>query len=267
MPIVGFGVFRVPEGEETVHSVGWALEAGYRLIDTAVMYENEEGTGKAIKDSGIPREEIFLQTKLANIDHGYENTLKAIGVSLEKLGVSYVDLYLIHWPTADPQRKLSVNKREETWRAMEEIYKSGRAKGIGVTNYTMIHLDEMKKYAKIPPAINQVEFHPFLYQKELLQYCKENNIVLEAHSPLVSGQHFGDETISTISKKYGKTNAQVLLRWSIQHGLVPIAKSVHKERIEENTHIFDFELKGEDMNLLDGLHVNLHVRTDPTNLK
>src|SRR3989338_9675429 len=157
MPVIGFGVFRIPGGEEVVNAVGEALRAGYRHVDTAMIYGNEEGVGKAIRESGIPREEIFVTTKLWNTDQGYETTLKAIDTSLEKLGLAYVDLYLIHWPRADPERKQSINKREATWRAMEEIHKSGKAKAIGVCNYTIAHMAEMKKYAKIPPAVNQVE--------------------------------------------------------------------------------------------------------------
>jgi diketogulonate reductase-like aldo/keto reductase len=269
MPVIGFGVFRVPEGEATVSWVEWALHAGYRLIDTAMMYKNEEGVGKAIKDSGIPREEIFITTKLWNADHGYESTLKAIDASLTKLGLEHVDLYLIHWPTASENLRegISINKREETWRAMEEIYNTRKAKAIGVSNYTITHLEEMKKYAKIPPAVNQVEFHPFLYQKELLKYCKENNIALEAHSPLADGKSSENKIVNSIAKKYNKSNSQILIRWSMQHGVVPIPKSIHKERIEENIQVFDFELSNDDMAIIDSLNINLYVRADPTNLK
>ena len=269
MPVIGFGVFRIPEGEEVSNSVKWALNAGYRLIDTAMIYQNEEGVGRAIKESGIPREEIFVTTKLWNTEQGYESTLGAIDASLAKLGLEYVDLYLIHWPTASENLRggVSINKREETWKAMEEIYKSGKAKAIGVSNYTITHLEEMKKYAKIPPAVNQVEFHPFLYQKELLNYCREHTIALEAHSPLAEGKGSENEQVNSIVAKYGKTTSRIFLRWSIQHGAVPIPKSVHQERIKENISVFDFELSEEDMKTLDGLNINLHVRADPTNLK
>ena len=190
MPMIGFGVFRIPEGEEVVNAVKLALQAGYRMIDTAMKYENETGVGRAIEESGIPREEVFVTTKLWNIDHGYESTLKAIDVSLGKLGLDYVDLYLIHWPTADDARKTDINKREETWKAMEEIYRLGKAKAIGVSNYMISLLEDMKRYAKIPPSVNQVEFHPFLYQKDLLEYCNKEGIVLEAHSPFAEGKGF-----------------------------------------------------------------------------
>src|SRR3989338_9770994 len=267
IPVIGIGTFRIEDGELATNDIKWALEAGYRLIDTATIYKNEEGVGKAIGKSGIPREQIFVTTKLWNIDQGYENTLKAINVSLTKLGLTYVDLYLVHWPTASPDNKTSINKREETWKAMEEIYKSGKTKAIGVSNYTIRHLEEMKKYADIFPAVDQVEFHPFLYQKDLLEYCKQNDIVLQAHSPLASGNISRSELITDIAKKYHKSNAQILLRWSLQHGVIPIPKSIHKERIAANINVFDFELSGEDMVKLDGLNENLRFRSNPENLK
>lgn len=268
MPVIGFGVWRIPEGEEVVNAVKCALNAGYRIIDTAMIYNNEEGVGRAIKESGIPREEIFVTTKLWNVDQGYENALKAIDVSLAKLGLSYVDLYLIHWPTASADTKESLNKREETWKAMEEIYRSGKAKAIGVSNYMINHLEEMKKYATIPPAVNQIEFHPFLYQEKLLNYCEKNNIILEAYCPLMHGEKLlNDKSITDIAKEYGKSNAQILLRWHLQHGAVPLPKSSHQEHIKENIDIFNFELAEEDMKTLNALNQNLHVRADPTNLK
>ncbi len=268
MPVMGLGVWRVAEGEEVIKAVKWAFDAGYRMIDTAKIYLNEAGVGKAIKESGISREEIFVTTKLWNTDQGYDNALKAIDVSLAELGLDYVDLYLIHWPTAgEPSKGESINKREETWRAMEEIYRSGKAKAIGVSNYTINHLEEMKKYAKIPPAINQVEFHPFLYQKELLDYCNKNNIALEAYCPLMHGEKLADARISKVAEKYNRSNAQILLRWSLQHGCIPLPKSARQEHLQENINVFDFELAENDMKILDSLNENLHLRADPTNLK
>src|SRR3989338_6563972 len=267
MPIIGFGTYKITEGEDIEHAVKSALDVGYRLIDTAKIYRNEEGVGRAIKESGIKREEIFITTKLWNPDQGYESALRAIDESLAKLGLSYVDLYLVHWPTASPDNKTSINKREETWKAMEEIYKSDKAKAIGVSNYTITHLEEMEKYAHIPPVVDQVEFHPFLYQKDLLEYCKENSIVLQAHSPLASGNISRSELITSIAKKYHKNNAQILLRWSLQHGVIPIPKSIHKERIEENINVFDFELSEKDMVRLDGLNENFRFRSSPENIK
>src|SRR3989344_823095 len=262
MPVIGFGVFRMAEGDEVENAVKWAFGAGYRMIDTAMIYKNEEGVGRAIRESEIKREELFITTKLWNTDQGYENVFKAMDLSLSKLGLDYVDLYLIHWPTASGDRVkfTSIDKREETWRAMEEIYKSGKAKVIGVSNYTINHLEEIKKYAKILPAVNQVEFHPFLYQEELLNYCKQNNIVLQAHSPLAENRGNENEAVKSIAKKYEKSPTQIFIRWSLQHGCVPIPKSTHKERIEENINVFDFEISSEDIEMLDGLNINLRVR-------
>ncbi len=275
IPLIGFGVFRIPEGKEVEEAVATALSSGYRHIDTAMIYKNEEGVGNAIKSSGIPREEIFVTTKLWNTDQGYENTLKAIDVSLSKLGMEYVNLYLVHWPTAsadedENKNYLSLNKRAETWRAMEEILKSGKALAIGVSNYTITHLEEMKEYAKVPPTANQVEFHPFLYQKELMEYCKKNYIVVEGHSPLAPLADMkspGHADLDAIAKKYNKSTAQVLLRWQVQHGVIPLPKSTHAERIAENIDIFDFKIENEDMNLMDSMDISLHVRRDPAGLK
>lgn len=267
MPVIGLGTYKSKDGEEVTNEIKWALDVGYRLIDTAKIYRNEKGVGQAIKESGVPREEIFITTKLWNTDQGYQSALLAIDESLAKLGLTYVDLYLVHWPTASDDETISLNKREETWRAMEEIYKSGKAKAIGVSNYTITHLEEMKKYAKIPPAVNQVEFNPFLYQKELLDYCRQNNIVFEAYRPLTNGQKLNNEVITKIAKKYKKTNAQILIRWSLQQGCITIPKSVHKDRIQENINVFDFKLSAEDMDALNSLNENLHLCGDPTNLK
>jgi diketogulonate reductase-like aldo/keto reductase len=266
MPIIGLGTWKLEEGPEVENAVKLALDAGYRMFDTAMIYKNEEGVGKALNAYGLLREEFFVTTKLWNTDQGYENTLKAIDVSLEKLGLAYVDLYLVHWPTASDDVKISSNKREDTWRAMEEIYKSGKAKAIGVSNFTITHLDEMKKYATIMPMVNQVEFNPFLYQEKLLNYCHQNNIVLEAYSPLVRGKRLQDEKLENIAQKYNKTVAQLMLRWSIQHGLVVIPKSTHKERIEENINIFDFEITAEDMKIIDLMDENMRLASDPTEL-
>jgi methylglyoxal/glyoxal reductase len=263
IPTIGLGVYKAQEGGEVENAVKWALEAGYRLIDTASVYENEVGVGKAINNCDISREDIFVTTKLWNTDQGYENTLKAIDTSLQKLGLTYVDLYLIHWPSASEDRFKTINKREETWKAMEEILESGKAKSIGVSNYTIGHLEEMKKYAKVLPSVNQVEFHPFLYQKDLLQYCKDNEIILEAYSPLVKFRKADNQVIQAMQEKYGKTHGQILIRWSLQHGCVPIPKSVNKDRIKENTDVFDFEISEEDMNILDALDENIHQTWNP----
>jgi diketogulonate reductase-like aldo/keto reductase len=274
IPVIGFGTFRIKE-EEVGQAVKWALEAGYRHIDTAMIYQNEEGVGKAIRDSGIPRQELFITTKLWNTDQGYESTLKAIDSSLERLGLEYVDLYLIHWPTASAESDesgnyLSINKREETWRAMEQILATGKARAIGVSNYTVRHLEEMKNYANVIPAVNQIELHPFLNQKEVVKFCQKNNIVVEGHSslaPLADVKSPGHQKIDEIAKRYNKTTAQILLRWQIQKGVIPLLKSTHRERILENIDIFNFEISAEDMNTLDNMDINLHVRRDPSGLQ
>lgn len=266
MPIVGLGVYKIQEGEEIQNAVKYALDAGYRMIDTAKKYDNEEGVGKALKSYGLLREEFFVTTKLWNTDQGYEGTLKAIDESLEKLGLAYVDLYLVHWPTASDDTTKSFNKREDTWRAMEEIYKSGKARAIGVSNYTIKHLEEMKDYALIMPMVNQVEFHPFLYQEKLLHYCNANSIALEAYGPLVRGKRMEDKNLLAIAEKHKKTVAEIMIRWNLQHGNIVIPKSTHQERIKENIDIFDFELDKEDMKLIDSLDENMHAYPDPTNL-
>ena len=266
IPVIGLGVYKSQVGDEVENAVTWALEAGYRLIDTAKIYGNEEGVGKAITEFRLPREELVITTKLWNEDQGYTTTLQAVDASLQQLGLEYIDLYLIHWPSASADRTESINKRKETWNAMEEIYTSGKAKAIGVSNYTIQHLEEMKNYAKILPHVNQVEFHPFLYQEELLNYCTENSIALEAYSPLVKGKRLEDERITVIAKKYNKSNAQVLIRWSLQHGCICIPKSVHQERINQNIDIFDFELAVEDMKKLDALNENEHQAWNPTSI-
>lgn len=263
MPLMGLGVYKSQEGSEVEQAVAWALEAGYRLVDTAAIYGNEGGVGKAVVASGLSREEIFVTTKLWNTDQGYESALRAIDVSLQNLNLTYVDLYLVHWPSAEEDRFTTVNKREETWRAMEHILASGKAKAIGVSNYTIKHLEEMKQYANILPAVNQVEFHPFLHQKELLKYCNANGIVLEAYAPLVKARKMDNDLVTSIAQKYGKTNAQVLIRWSLQKGCIPIPKSVKQERIKENIDVFDFELPAEDMMAIDSLDENVHQSWNP----
>jgi diketogulonate reductase-like aldo/keto reductase len=256
MPWLGFGVFQTPEGEEVISSVKWALEAGYRSIDTAMIYRNERGVGKALKESGVPREEIFLTTKLWNDDIRARRTMQAFDESLERLEVEYVDLYLIHWP---------VEGRKEAWKAMENIYESGRAKAIGVSNFMIEHLDDLLPECTVTPAVNQVEFHPFLVQPHLLKYCREHKIQLEAWSPIVKGQVMDVPEIQEIGKKYNKTPVQVVLRWDLQHEVVTIPKSVHQERIVANCQIFDFKLSAEDMAVLDNLDEGRRVGPDPLN--
>ena len=255
MPWLGFGVFQVNEGEEVENSVKWALETGYRSIDTAAIYRNERGVGNAMRQSGIPREEIFLATKVWNDDQRAKRTLDAFDESLERLGTDYVDLYLIHWPVKGCY--------QETWKAMEEIYHSGRAKAIGVSNFLVHHLQDILEDSDIVPAVNQVEFHPFLVQPKLLNFCKQRQIQLEAWSPLIRGEIVTVPEAQKLAEKYQKTAAQIALRWDLQHEVVTIPRSIHRNRIEENAQIFDFELSDGDMALLDALDAGRRIGPDP----
>ncbi len=257
IPWLGFGVFEVPEGEEVIQSVLWALEAGYRSIDTAKIYRNEEGVGKAIKQSGIPREEIFVTTKVWNRDQGYQSTLDAFDASLKRLQLDYLDLYLIHWPVK--------GKYVETWRAMETIYKSGKCRSVGVSNFMIPNLEDLKASSELVPAVNQVEYHPYLQSPELYEYSKQHGTVLEAWAPIMKGQVMQVPELIAIGEKYGKTPVQVSLRWILQKGVIAIPKSVHRERIFSNKDIYDFELSAEDMQVIAGLDRGYRTGPDPFN--
>jgi diketogulonate reductase-like aldo/keto reductase len=243
IPPLGLGVWQMSEGVETEQSVLWALEAGYRLIDTAKIYGNEAGVGNAVRKSGIAREEIFVTTKLWPSD--FFRVRAALQKSLDKLGLAYIDLYLIHWPIPLVKSRL--------WKDFEKIYAEGRVRSIGVSNYSVKQLEALASTAAIRPAVNQVLFHPFSYKKRLLDYCKSKNIAVEAYSPLARGRKFDNPVITGIAGKYARTPAQIMIRWSIQHGLIPIPKSSRKERIIENGAVFDFQIEDNDMKLLDSL--------------
>ena len=258
IPQFGLGVYLTKSGTECVNAVMWALEAGYRHIDTAKAYHNEKEVGEAVRDSGIKREEIFITTKLWNNDHGYETTLKAFDTSLKTLNTKYIDLYLIHWPVKD--------KRKDSWKALEKIYESGYCRSIGVSNYMINHLEELFSYANVIPVINQVEFSPYNYQKDLLDVCNKNKIILEAYSPLTRMEKLTDTKLVPIAEKHNKTTAQVLIRWAIEHDLVVIPKSARKKRIIENAAIFDFSLDKSDMKILDDLDEGFRVAWDPTKI-
>jgi len=256
IPSLGIGTWKIRDGREVIRTIRTSLDAGYRLIDTAKIYGNEKGVGKAIRECGIPREQIFVTTKLWNKDQGYEKAHKAFEKSLKTLGLEYVDLFLIHWPVAAA--------RLESWKALVDIAASGKCRAIGVSNYTIPHLQELMNNFDVLPVVNQVEFHPFLYQKDLLDFCVQHNIRLEAYSPLAHGEKLSDPRITVIAKKYEKSNAQILIRWSLQHGLVVIPKSTHSQRIIENIAVYDFLLSEEDMAALDSLNENLRTCWDPT---
>ncbi|MGN7477706.1 aldo/keto reductase [Solibacillus silvestris] len=261
MPLFGLGVFKVEEGPELVNAVKNAIKHGYRSVDTAAIYENEEGVGKGIKEglqeTGISREELYVTSKVWNADLGYESTIAAYETSLKKLGLDYLDLYLIHWPVE--------GKYKEAWRALETLYKEGRVKAIGVSNFQIHHLEELMKDAEIKPMINQVERHPRLTQKELQAFCQSNGIQLEAWSPLMQGQLLDNGVLQKIADKHQKSVAQVILRWDLQQGVVVIPKSTKEHRIVENANVFDFELTNEEMKIIDELNQNLRVGPDPDN--
>lgn len=257
MPYFGLGVYLSEDGAEVINAVKWALESGYRHIDTAAIYKNEEGVGEGIRKSGIEREEIFVVSKVWNSDQGYESTIKAFNDSLERLGLDYLDLYLIHWPVAE--------KYKETWKALEHLYAEGKVKAIGVSNFLQHHLEDLLSEAQIVPMVNQMEFHPYLVQQELLDFCKKHKIQYEAWSPMMQGKIFEMDEFKQLAQKYNKTIAQIVLRWDIQKGVVTIPKSSKKERIIANSQIFDFAISKEDMLIIDKLHKGQRFGPDPDN--
>ena len=259
MPWFGLGVFKVEEGPELVNAVRTAIQHGYRSVDTAAIYGNEEGVGQGIREgleaAGIKREDLFVTSKVWNADLGYESTMKAYEESLRKLGLEYLDLYLIHWPVE--------GKYIEAWKALETLYKEGRVKAIGVSNFQIHHLERLMKETEIKPMVNQVEYHPRLTQKELQSYCQANGIQLEAWSPLMQGQLLDQEELRNIADKHHKSIAQIILRWDLQNGVVTIPKSTKEHRITENAAIFDFELSVEEMQRIDSLNQDHRVGPDP----
>jgi diketogulonate reductase-like aldo/keto reductase len=258
MPWLGLGVFLSEEGKEVENAVKSALAHGYRHIDTAAIYRNERGVGNAIRESGIPREEIFLTSKVWNSEQGYSTTIAAFEASLEKLQTSYLDLYLIHWP----KRERSI----ETWKALEELYAKGKIRAIGVSNFLVHHLEEFLPHCHVIPAVNQVEFHPELIQPDLLSYCLKKGIQPEAWSPIMKGKVNDIPVMQELASKYGKTPVQVVLRWDIQKGVVTIPKSVKAERIVSNSAIFDFELSPQDIAKIDALDKNKRIGPHPDHI-
>ncbi|MBG9543479.1 glyoxal reductase [Cytobacillus firmus] len=257
MPQFGLGVYKVDKGLQIENTVKDAINIGYRLIDTAAFYENEEGVGKAIKESGVPREELFITTKVWNTDQGYDQTLNAFNNSLKKMELDYIDLYLIHWPVKE--------KYLETWRALEKLYKDGKARAIGVSNFQIHHLKDILENSSEKPAVNQVELHPLLSQKELRAFCGEHNIKVQAWSPIARGRVLEDSDIKEIAKRRGKSAAQIILRWHLQNGIMVIPKSVKKDRLRENADIFDFELTEDEMRQMNELNSNQRFGADPDN--
>ncbi|RPG33718.1 MAG: aldo/keto reductase [Muricauda sp. TMED12] len=257
MPYFGLGVYLSKDGSEVINAVKEALNHGYRHIDTAAIYNNEEGLGKGVQESNVDRKDIFLVSKVWNTDQGYDATLKAFDASLERLGTDYLDLYLIHWPKGELSK--------ETWKALEKLYKEKRVRAIGVSNFLQHHLEDLLTSAEIVPMVNQMEFHPYLVQQDLIDFCKSKEIQYEAWSPLMQGNIFDLDIMKNLASKYNKTIAQVVLRWDLQKGVVTIPKSSKKERIIANSDLFDFELSEEDVQLLDGLDNGKRFGPDPDN--
>ena len=254
IPCIGFGTWQAPDGDIATEAVKSALKAGYRHIDTAAIYRNEESVGRAIRESGIDRSEIFVTTKLWNKCRSYELAYAAFDRSISKLGLDYVDLYLIHWPASPSQYDNFDEINLSTWKAMTELYKAGRIKSIGVSNFMPHHLEALMK-TEVAPMVNQIEFHPGFIQEETVKYCKENGILVEGWSPLGSGRVLSDERLIKIAEKYGKSVAQICIRYSLQHGVLPLPKTVTESRIIENANVFDFELSCDDMAKIDSYEV------------
>jgi diketogulonate reductase-like aldo/keto reductase len=255
IPRVGLGVWQSPRGEATREAVRAALRLGYRHVDTARIYGNEKDVGDGVRASGVPRADVFVTTKLWNDDQGYDSALRAFDASQERLGLEYVDLYLIHWPVA--------GKRLDSWRALERIFEEKRARAIGVSNFMVPHLEELLAKAKVVPAANQIEVHPFLQHRETRAFCAKHGIVVEAYSPLTRGERLDDPRVAEVARRAGKSNAQVLLRWGLQHGMVVLPKSVNEKRIAENGAILDFELDAAAMKALDALDEGAATGWDP----
>ena len=258
IPQLGFGVYQASPGEESKGAVLEALRQGYRHIDTAQFYRNEKDVGAAVRESGIARADVFVTTKIANPNQGYESTKKSFERSLQQAGFDYYDLVLVHFPVTA--------RRKDTWRALSELRAEGKAKSIGVSNYTIRHLLELFDQSEVLPAVNQVELSPFCHQKELLAFCEKHKVVVEAYSPLTQARKLADPTIAGVAKKLGKTPAQILLRWAVQHRLVVLPKSVTPARIKENAAIFDFHIADDDMARLDQLDENFRTCWDPSDV-
>ena len=253
IPCIGFGTWQTPDGDVVIDSVKAALASGYRHVDTASAYENETGVGKALAESGLKREDFFLTTKLWNADRGYESTLEAVKKSLARLGVEYIDLYLIHWPANNVVYSNPDEVNLGTWRAFEKLRRDGAVRSIGLSNFLVPHLQKILDVAEIAPAVDQIEFHPGYPQFETVDFCKKHGIQVEAWSPLGCGRVLSDERLAQIAKQYEKTVAQLCVRWALQHGVLPLPKSTHADRIASNIEVFDFTIDQNDMATIDSL--------------
>ena len=255
MPYLGIGTYHIEDNEEAARVVGDALQTGYRLVDTAAFYGNEKGVGRAIRENGVPREDIFVTTKVWNTDQGFDSTLRAFDASMQRLQIDILDLYLIHWPGRD--------KYKDTWKALERLYREKRVRAIGVCNFLKHHLEELISGAEINPMVNQVEFHPYLVQSDLLDFCRQHDIQYQAWGPLMRGRISDVPLMKTLGEKYGKTPFQVVLRWDLQKGVITIPKSVQPKRIITNADLFDFEISAEDMAQIDALDQSRRFGPDP----
>lgn len=256
IPRLGLGLYQTPTGDVARQSVRWALEVGYRHLDTAHVYGNERDVGAAVKESGVPRENVFVTTKLWNSDQGYDSAFRACRSSLRQLGFDYIDLFLLHWPVE--------NRRLDSWRALVQLQRDGLCRSIGVSNFTVPHLEQLLEHSEVVPQVNQIEMSPFLAQTQVRDFCRRHGIAVEAYSPLTRGRRLGDPRVEQIAQWYGKSPAQVLIRWALQQDVAVIPKSVHRERIVENADVFDFALTDHDMRVLETADENLHTCWDPT---
>ncbi len=258
IPVLGLGTYLANPGEEACRAVEHALNLGYRHIDTASLYGNEQDIGEVLEHSSVKREEVFITTKVWNSDQGYSNTLKAFEMSLKKLRTGYIDLYLIHWPLPE--------SRKDTWDALLRLYDEKLCRAVGVSNYTIGHLEQLMAASPVVPAVNQVEFSPFLYQKELQDYCEKHGIFVEAYSPLTRGKKFDDIRLRELCGKYGKTPAQMMVRWTLQVGTITLPKSTKPDRIRENSKVFDFEISEDDMELMASFNEDFRVAWNPSTI-
>lgn len=265
IPCMGLGTWQSKD-DIAASAVLSALSLGYRLIDTAAAYGNEKGVGAGIKQSGLKREEIFVTSKLRNADHGYKATLEAFQGTMERLGLEYLDLYLIHWPNPVQFRTHWEESTVGTWAAFEELYKAGKIRAIGISNFMPHHIETLMKTATVKPMVNQLKLCPGITQPEIVKYCNENGILVEAYSPFGTGTVFGNEEMKKLSAKYGKSIGQICLKWSLQMGWLPLPKSANPMRIKENGEIFDFDLTAEDMNIIAGLAGSCGEAPDPDNI-
>lgn len=257
MPVLGLGTYKTPDGPVAENAVRAAIDAGYRSIDTAALYDNEKGIGRALRESGLNRDKVFITTKVWNNDQGYRRTLEAFDRSRKNLGIDYVDLYLIHWPIK--------GKYIETWRAMEKLLEKGLARSIGVSNFLVHHLEDLMRNSSVAPMLDQFELHPRLYQAELISFCRKKRIAVEGWAPLMRGRLDDDPLIRELSVAYARTPSQILIRWALEHGFITIPKSVNPARIVENSRVFDFKLSREDVARIDALNRNERTGPDPDN--